>query len=489
MIQYTEEQNQIREAIRNTSRDMMVKAYAGTSKTTTILASITDAGVILPQFSNSLLLAFAKANEQDFRKKLDLPLSGVTQPMIKTINALGFGFLKTVTGQYPKTNAYKLQDILSANQAAWGVTDDEYQDVIEEVQLAMVRGLVPQHAFAKRRIEMADNESMSPTALLLLKASIKMAFQGLCSFDDQIYIPTFFAPEAQLRALLPSMNINTVFVDEAQDFSATNIEFLKQLAPKRLIVVGDPNQSVYGFRGAREGAMEMLLRGRDYDRFQLSKSFRVPHTLSARYAHFAHGFHSHESCAQGTFTILEKWNSNNIEDGAAILCRNNAPLISLCFRLIRDGRSATILGRNIGITLANRLKKICPKVVSVDRIVEWRESELLKYPKRIDTINDTAECLTAFIQAFAPETDSEKAQNFLRQLFSDGAKISLATGHKSKGLEWENVYHLDPWRIAFKTDPKDEFAMKQEENLRYVIETRAKKKLTIINLNQMEKLQ
>jgi len=44
--------------------------------------------------------------------------------------------------------------------------------------------------------------------------------------------------------------------------------------------------------------------------------------------------------------------------------------------------------------------------------------------------------------------------------------VTLASMHAAKGLEWDRVYHLDPWLIG---------QSEQEQNLRYVIQTRAKK--------------
>lgn len=40
----------------------------------------------------------------------------------------------------------------------------------------------------------------------------------------------------------------------------------------------------------------------------------------------------------------------------------------------------------------------------------------------------------------------------------------LLTGHKAKGLEWNTVYHLDPFLIG---------ESEQELNLKYVIGTRS----------------
>jgi len=68
--------------------------------------------------------------------------------------------------------------------------------------------------------------------------------------------------------------------------------------------------------------------------------------------------------------------------------------------------------------------------------------------------------------------------------------VELMTGHKSKGEEWDHVFHLDSWLIPSKfalraADEGDNSGMEQERNLRYVIETRSKKTLTFINSEDM----
>jgi ATP-dependent exoDNAse (exonuclease V) beta subunit len=53
-------------------------------------------------------------------------------------------------------------------------------------------------------------------------------------------------------------------------------------------------------------------------------------------------------------------------------------------------------------------------------------------------------------------------------LFAQRGTITLTTGHKAKGLEFDVVYHLDPW-LCRDDD--------QDLNLKYVITTRARREL------------
>lgn len=65
---------------------------------------------------------------------------------------------------------------------------------------------------------------------------------------------------------------------------------------------------------------------------------------------------------------------------------------------------------------------------------------------------------------------------YAEHLFRQKGTIQLLTGHKAKGLEWNTVFHLDPFLI------KDG---EQELNLRYVISTRAMNELYEIDSREI----
>ena len=61
----------------------------------------------------------------------------------------------------------------------------------------------------------------------------------------------------------------------------------------------------------------------------------------------------------------------------------------------------------------------------------------------------------------------------------DDDYLVLSTIHSAKGLEWDLVLHLDPWRVPSKYARKaaalgDATALAQEWNLKYVCETRTR---------------
>ena len=126
------------------------------------------------------------------------------------------------------------------------------------------------------------------------------------------------------------------------------------------------------------------------------------------------------------------------------------------------------MGSDLGPRLVNILKKLgdtsIPQRQLLINIAAWREAKILANSK---SANDMADCMTVF----AEHGDSlGQAISYAEHLFAQKGTISLLTGHKSKGLEFDNVFWLDPDLVDITTE--------QDANLAYVITTRSKNKLT-----------
>lgn len=325
----------------------------------------------------------------------------------------------------------------------------------------------------------------------------KATKEGIIDYDDQIYISTL--------AIGAYERFPVVMVDEAQDLSPLNhLQIKKCLALNgRYIVVGDPKQAIYAFRGASSQSMpeiESLLPEGSFIKLPLSVTYRCSKLVVERNVAHAPGFEAHSSCHAGVLVDLrhkETWDLDDVPDNRfAILCRNNAPLLSAAFRIIKSGRGVTMLGRDLGKTLIAFLHKVVgknslPLDETVEKIRKWldKERELLILngkESQVASIEDRAMCLLAVAEGSGAMNSKEMEQKIL-DLFEDrSGLIVLGTGHRAKGLEWDTVVHLDPWRIPSKwARDADENGypeqLVQENNLKYVIETRAKVNLVLGN--------
>jgi superfamily I DNA/RNA helicase len=92
-----------------------------------------------------------------------------------------------------------------------------------------------------------------------------------------------------------------------------------------------------------------------------------------------------------------------------------------------------------------------------------------------------AECMRVFA---AMGKELGQALIYAEDIFKRRGPITLTTGHKAKGLEYDNVIHIDPHLV--RTNPAGRPASDQDRNLDYVISTRSKNLLTEVTSEQIE---
>jgi DNA helicase II / ATP-dependent DNA helicase PcrA len=479
----TPEQEAIVEAARLRSESLMIAAYAGCSKTTT-LGLISKA---LPQ-TTGLALAFNVKAKKELEKKLSPNFT------ILTLNGLGHRAWKNTIGRTPRVDKNKLASIVTATLKDKRASQDDWIAVRELTSLAMHRGIIPSgmgngltpdedhtwFALAESR-ELDADDRLITWARACLKESIKQSFNGVVSYDDQVYMPAVFS------CLSPKFPL--VMVDEAQDLSPVNHVQVKKAASERLIVVGDPAQAIYQFRGASERSMEQIRMLRDeWVDLGLTVTFRCPIAVVERQRRRVPDYKADVGNVQGRVIDHRRrqWSSSVLKGRGqtAILCRNNAPLLALAMKLFQQQIPCTVLGSDIGRSLIRLSKKLLAYDLMrsddcIRAIINWSETQETQYAA------DRADCLIAVLE-HEDVNNAGELRKALARMFEDKEYIViLSTGHKAKGLEWDTVIHLDPWRIPSRYATTED-QLQQERNLRYVIETRTKNILVLADLRDFE---
>jgi len=496
-------------AAKDSETSLMITAYAGCAKTST-LVMLCEALDPAP----TLALAF----NVKIRKELEKKLPNYVKVM--TLNGLGhMAWCRARQGTTITLDDKKIGKIVSGLLKARGgeQAEGEWDLLRRLISAAQQSGVVPssypqQGLLPDRPETWADliEEDPGPEQIELaregLRQSVALAFQGQICFDDQIYMSTLFGGQFP--------RFGRVFVDEAQDLSPLNHLEVKATAGGRLFVVGDPKQAIYAFRGADSKSMDKLRRlRRDWVDLPLATTFRCPSVVAQRQQTHAPGFQAWKTNPLGQFLNWVK--PKGAEGGAwsweslraahpgqiAILCRNNAPLMSMALQLLRKGVGVQMLGRDIGKTLVALAKKILPQVdlgaeACQEAIETWAEREISlaranEREHKVSGIMDRRDCLLAVLE-FGPCLTANALLATLVELFSrEHGQVILATGHGAKGLEFDVVLHLDPWRIPSKyaraaaaEGQRDQ--LEQELNLRYVIETRAKQVLVQASLEDFQ---
>lgn len=476
MFQPTEEQLAFVEQTQSTTNNILLSALAGAAKT----SSLVLAAEALPEVS-MLCLAFNKRIAVEMQERLPNNCTAMT------LNSLGHRTWQEATGRRLRIEPSKTYDILKAivDDSPRGdreILYENFAELMKIIDYGKICGYVPTGHYERAKRLMDDDSFFTHIEQKLTDLeiavvctatlrSLEQSFQGLCDYNDQILMPTVF------HGAFPRYPLT--LVDEAQDLSALNHATLrKMIGTRRLIAVGDPNQAIYGFRGAHENSMNALQREFDMTEMGLTISFRCPKAV-VRHAHWrAPNMRWPEWATEGKVNHLGHWSADDLPESATIICRNNAPLFRMAIKLLIAGRPVELHGKDVVAGLTKVMRKFggsdLRSVDVLDKIDLWEEKQKAKNKTRAHgSIEDRAECMRIFANQGETLGDALAYAQHLVQMHSP---LKLMTGHKAKGLEFDHVFFLDSDLVG--TDD-------QEPNLRYVIITRAKETLTYIRSEDM----
>jgi hypothetical protein len=180
---------------------------------------------------------------------------------------------------------------------------------------------------------------------------------------------------------------------------------------------------------------------------------------------------SWEGTPSGEIHHLTSWSLSDIPEGAAVICRNNAPLLRLAVNMLKHGQYPNLWGNDIAAGLIKRLTKLGPKNMKQEVALQELEKYHEKQKKKVKSkraLQDRMDCMHVLI---SQSPTLGEAITYANHVFSTKGQIHLMTGHKSKGHEFDNVYFLDQHLIDNEG---------QDPNLRYVICTRAQRRLIYV---------
>lgn len=478
-------QEEIYKFIEQGKGSAIIEAHAGSAKTTTLV----EAARRLDEWSSAIVVAFNTRIKDELARRLP------TNVQALTLNAMGFRAWKRFTDQSLEVDKFKVGNLIK------NMTNDQNPffraGVKKLVDLAKMAGLVPSYVSEKLPAEgLVPDEPAVWEALIdeygvdfgfwdKMTAGIELARrvlaesvkQGSASvdFNDQLYLPVIF------NADFPQYDI--VFVDEAQDVSPIQRIMIERSLSEggRLIAVGDPNQAIYHFRGAGQNSMGDLQAKFEAITLPLPICYRCSKAVIAEAQVFVPTIQSWEGAIEGKVDKDYVWEAEEFQNTDIILCRLNAPIVKMAFRLIRSGKPCKVVGRDIGTGLAALVKKM--KAVSLpdlrsklDAFVQ-KESKSLN-PDQLSSLLDRV----ATIDVFADNcTSPQGVIDRIEGMFADeaGQYLRLSTVHKAKGLEFPRVFILNPELIGSRV--KNAADGQSERNIWYVAITRAQKELYFIH--------
>ncbi len=308
-----------------------VSAVAGSGKTTTMVARI---GWLLQQGAKAdevMVLMFNKSARDSFAEKMHQQLSSVSRqlPEVRTFHSLGLRLVNSFARrgalpQYSLVTEEYVQEKL-ARQVAGEVYRAERENegwlAGEEVEeflafIDRVKSTVSDAAAVFNKLDLAARYSYFIRAYELFEKVRKE--RKIRFYADLIHEPLMaMLADDELVAWVTD-RVEHIVVDEYQDINEAQQQLLKILAGKRarVMVVGDVDQCIYEWRGARP---EYIISRFQLDfpkpeNYQLSYTFRYGHQLSLAANHLIAGNRkrdrklciSHETNGKTVITCLEE---------------------------------------------------------------------------------------------------------------------------------------------------------------------------------------
>jgi superfamily I DNA/RNA helicase len=469
--------------------NLVVRARAGTGKTTTIVEAIGYA----PE-QNILLAAFNKRIAEELNKRVTNP-----RAQAKTLHAVGFALVRenwkgtrvdderkfrlarravafsTRREERAVPDPLVMATVklagLAKNAAPFGTVDD-----LEA--LALAHNIVPENGFA----EEVSARELAAWALEAVRLAADR--DGTIDFDDMVFLP--------VRHKWGHRVYDLVVIDEAQDMNATQLALAQAVSKGRIAVVGDDAQAIYGFRGADSNAIDRLKGVLDAQELPLTVTYRCPRAVVAVAQALVPDFTAHETAPEGAVEAgTEARLFAEAQVGDFVLSRVNAPLGRIALRFLREGKRVRIEGREIGKGLVSLVRRMKADTIPdlIQGLEAWQEREVAKLAvstrkqaaqQRMEFVADQVETIEALSDGLA-EVSELVAR--IEALFegNQGPAIVCSSVHKAKGLEADRV-----WLLAHTLYCNGKRQNQEEKNIHYVAVTRAKRTLVLVQKDEVK---
>ncbi|MEU3600120.1 ATP-dependent DNA helicase [Streptomyces sp. NPDC006798] len=256
---------------------LLVLAGPGTGKTTTLVEAVAARIAAGTDPERILVLTFSRKAAVELRDRMAVRLGGAHGPRATTFHSFCYALIRAHQDADLFAEPLRLlsgpeQDVavreLLAGQIgleADGLARDEWPDELraclttrgfaDEVRAVLARsrelGLDP--AALKRFAERTGRRDWRAAASFLAEYLDVLDMQGVLDYAELVHRAVLLAERTTPARGFPNdFPYDAVFVDEYQDTDPSQVRLLRALAGggRTLVAFGDPDQSIYAFRGA-----------------------------------------------------------------------------------------------------------------------------------------------------------------------------------------------------------------------------------------------
>lgn len=551
---FTDEQKRIFQFVEQEGGHGIIDAVAGAGKTTTIMECakfVKDKSTILfCAFNNSIAAEIA-------RKFHKLGLNEVT---VKTIHALGRQIIQdnNSSGQPINLEENKYRELLKSKEIQEqlkplfekilkinGLEIDEFDDrknfaannlvnkinsrlveinqkfratltkeeVTEFENLVIHFGIFNDIEIGKKNFKDEIKEYFECHKILLEAGNLLSKRTMVIDYTDMLYLPYKWN-------LQPVRKYEFLFIDECQDLSKAQFAVAAKYGKKggRILAVGDPSQSIYGFTGADINSFNRVKEYTQANQLPLTTCFRCPKKVVELAKTIRTDIVGSKEDDGIVHSILFEDVVNSAKSGDLIISRLRAPIVLLVFSFIdknikvqiHEDEVREIINEIKNIFKQNELNQI---ISSLSYGFDDLKTEVMNrwnwiIQKNSERITDSTERnlyvenekkylekkLDFLLKKYEQwKNDCDTLNDILKKIkdyisATDNA-IKLSTIHRAKGLENKRVFILNYDELPFFRLQQKDWERIQEVNLKYVAITRALSELFLIENKKIETIE
>jgi DNA helicase-2/ATP-dependent DNA helicase PcrA len=483
----TEEQKSIFHYIKTRNENILIQAYAGTGKSTTIIEAVK----LIDPTKSITFLAFNKHIQEELKEKLP--------EHVRCYTTYGLGN-SAILRKYKniKFDEFKIDKIINKKSKNWDLdsefnTYEELTEYLRDVKKLVNLCRLTLTLKSEYIPYLADRHDINLNKTKDIKRVMKVLDEAttdrtLYDYTDMVFLP---AVDNSIW-MFPQ---DYVFIDEVQDTNRCQIKIIEKILKKdrvtgkitgRLIAVGDKFQSIYGFNASDEKSFEWYEKYPNTKTLPLSYSFRCPKNVIKYANEIVPDIKPLDTAIDGIVregNVLEE-----AQSGDLVLCRTTAPLIKLFFELLLQHKKAFVRGGDIGLNLIDMIGNI--KTIPI-LIAHWEDilrsfrqdlhNKGIMNPQEHTGYVALEDKVSVLIFLCGMSKDIQNLIFKIKLIFDDENNngIILSTVHKAKGSEADRVFIIRPTLMPLPNSRGWQYG--QEMNLKYVAITRAKKELVIDN--------
>jgi len=487
-------QEAIFDNISNGTGGIRVNAVSGSGKTTTLV----EAAPLL--VGTSLMCAFNKHIERALSAKLS---NGV---FTKTIHSIGMGSLyrhigkltviedkyKSICKPVGAVFAKKARGSSGLDEDAITTPGKASNTIAKLTRMAMMtltdpndhKALMDMARMYSIIIPKCQSKDIFSLVPQVIDQGNVMTRDGQISFDDMVYYPA--------TNNLSCKEHLWVLVDEAQDLSAAQLAIVMNSLKGRgrLIAVGDPLQSIYGFSGADPWSFDRIGQHTPND-LPLSICYRCSESIVDLASNLVPQIESRDGAPQGIVSEIDTNQFHKgVQPGDMVLCRTNAPLVDAVIELVTNGKRAYMRGQDIMSTFLGIVDTVTGRGNYSWPMFNYVLQEI-KLDMTLSLSKDGEEGAARFIGDMYDAVgkcasklgcnNEVQLKNKIRDIFKESPNSVLCSSiHKAKGLEADNVYIIKPHKIRLNWKDQLDWQRYQEQCCEYVAITRAKNNLYMV---------